>query len=236
MISNLDKNQIFPILKSQIAASEILVLTDNRENVINNYANHNDDNITQQVIPTWNNDDGNVTVQFNDETIDEFNYDEDMHLVFLDREDGVSLERMSIDQNTSDIKNWTSASAASGYGTPGLPNSASSANSLQNSITLESKIISPNGDGNRDFLEVNYTLDASGYVATASIYTDSGQLVEHIFRNQSLSTMGSFSWETTTINGLKASTGIYVIVIEFFNLNGSKFQEKLSFGIAENTR
>ncbi|MFT4566130.1 MAG: hypothetical protein ACI9FN_001084 [Saprospiraceae bacterium] len=233
MIANLDKDQFFPISKSQIESGSLLVLTSNKDNVINNYPSHNATSIVQQSIPTWNNDDDNVAIVLNNEVIDEFDYDENMHLSFLDLEDGVSLERISTIGNTADLDNWTSASATSGYGTPGLPNSTSSQIGSANQIKLFSKIISPNADGDRDELEVTYILDSPGYVASASIYSDSGNLITHVFRNQSLSISGTFSWNAKNNNGISTSTGLYILHIELFNLSGSQFQKKLSFGIAD---
>jgi len=236
LISNLDKDQFFPIQKGQIAAGGIIVLTSDKENIISNYPNHNAMSIYQQSIPTWNNDEDNVAIVLHDEVLDEFNYDENMHLVFLDNEDGVSLERISLEVNSADINNWTSASATSAYGTPGLPNSSVTEIGSSNHISLVDKIISPNGDGDRDVLEVGYTLDTSGYIATASIYNDSGSLIDHVFRNQSLSTQGSFSWNPQGQSSKSATTGLYILHIELFNPSGAKFQEKLSFGISDYLR
>jgi hypothetical protein len=59
------------------------------------------------------------------ELMDELDYDHHWHAPLLSDESGVALERIRTDLPTNQSSNWTSASAPSGYGTPGYKNSES---------------------------------------------------------------------------------------------------------------
>ena len=87
-------------------------------------------------------------------------------------------------------------------------------------INLTSTTFSPDGDGFEDVLLINYTTPQPGYIATIRIFNAKGQLVDKIAQNELLATTGTFKWEGVTTDGQKAPIGIYVLWIEYFNLEG----------------
>jgi hypothetical protein len=75
-------------------------------------------------LPGFNDDEGTVAV-VNDQgnIIDFFSYTDHYHSVFLQDDEGVSLERISFDELTNNPDNWKSANGSAGYATPGYINS-----------------------------------------------------------------------------------------------------------------
>jgi flagellar hook assembly protein FlgD len=57
----------------------------------------------------------------------------------------------------------------------------------------------------------------------AQIYDDRGRLIRSIFTNELLGTSGTFTWDGTTDQQVKASIGVYVLVFEVFSTDGGVF-------------
>ena len=235
ILSNSQNSQQVQLEKApSIKAGAYLVLTKDKDNIITSYPNHDAQSIFEIDIPSFNNDDGNVTLSINDEIIDSFDYDEDLHNAFIDNVDGISLERISLDEATDDPKNWSSASEASGFGTPGLTNSISGSEASDlNTVIASDKTFSPNGDGDKDELKLNYNLDGPGYLGTVKIYDDRGQQIVILINNQILGNSGVVTWDGRTKDGSIAGLGIYIVHISFFNVNGSRFEKKITIGLAD---
>lgn len=168
-------------------------------------------------------DDGGKVVLVNDslEVLDEFSYSAKMHSPFLTDEEGVSLERISIDKPASDPKNWTSAAASAGFATPGLPNSMTGKeNAVESQITVSPEAFSPNGDGFKDQLTIQYQLAKPGYVANVRIFDAVGRLIRYLVKNQLLAQEGNWIWDGTGDSGQKQNIGVYIILAEVFDQNG----------------
>jgi len=173
-------------------------------------------------FPTYA-DDGGKVVLLNDslEVLDEFSYSAKMHSSFLADEEGVSLERISLEKPTNDRNNWASAAASVGFATPGLPNSQTSVEyNIQDKITCEPDAFSPNGDGYNDVLTIHYKMNKPGYVANVRIFDAAGRQVKYLVKNQSQSQEGNWMWEGENDNGRKMNIGIYIILVETFDQNG----------------
>jgi len=155
------------------------------------------------------------------EIIDEFDYLTKMHSPFLADENGVSLERISLQKTTNDCTNWTSAASSVGFATPGLPNSQTeSETQLTDEIIPEPKVFSPNGDGYNDELKIKFSLSKPGYIANVLIFDAIGRQVKHLVKNQSLAQEGSWVWNGKNDDEQRMNIGIYVILVEIFNQEG----------------
>ena len=217
-----------------LEAGAYLVLTPDVQNVVNNYPNNDPSVIHEIAIPSLNNDDGNITLKRGETTIDLYDYDEDHHLTFIDDVDGISLERISLTSETNDPSNWTSASEASGYGTPGLPNSALATSVVdKTNVSLSSKVFSPNGDGDKDVVGVMYEVEGSGYLGTVTIYNDRGQLIRRLTTNEVIGQTGTIDWDGIDDDGNLSDIGIYIVHVSLFNAEGALFEEKLSVGLGD---
>jgi hypothetical protein len=151
--------------------------------------------------------------------IDAFDYTEDLHSNLLNDVDGVSLERVSVEAPTGINANWQSASSASGFATPGKPNSqARQAGEAVTTIIIEPKVFIP-GTPN-SFTTISYKDDQAGSFASVIVYDVEGRVVKQVAQNELLSANGFFTWDGTNENGNKARTGIYVVYFELYNASG----------------
>jgi len=215
-------------------AGAFLVLTSDPQDVILNYPSNDPLAIRSVSIPSLNNDDGNITLTIGALVIDAFDYDESYHQPFIDDVDGISLERISLTGPTNDPSNWSSAAQPVGFGTPGLANSinGTEASEIIN-VELSSKIFSPNSDGDKDVVDIIYEVDNSGYLGTVTIYNDRGQLIKNLSNNEILGLRGVITWDGTGNDNDASKIGVYIIHVSLFNIEGTRFEKKLTVGLGD---
>ena len=179
-------------------------------------------------FPSFSNNEGIVLLLRADSLIiDEFQYRDDMHFTLLNSFDGVTLERVDYSESTNDLSNWHSASQSSGYGTPAYKNSQHAEHPENTEIVkLNPEVFSPDEDGYKDILYIQYVFTEPGYVANIFAYNAKGKLIKRIVQNELLGTEGIFSWDGTDDYNYKASIGIYIIYFEFFDLKGKVIRKK----------
>ena len=225
IISNLAKDEQKSIDQDiDLLPGEYLCFTEDKEFLISTYPTHNADQIVEVDLPSFNNDSGNVSISHssdNNNFIDQFDYDENLHFELLDDTEGVSLERISFSAYSQSSDNWHSSSTTSGFATPGMVNS----NALPTVISdgefeLVEKVFSPNSDGDNDFLIINYKLDKPGYVANVKVFDDEGFEIDQIVSNGLLATEGLITWNGTTSEGSISQIGLYIIIAELFHSDG----------------
>ncbi|MBE0639977.1 MAG: lamin tail domain-containing protein [Bacteroidales bacterium] len=201
-----------------------LVLTTDPDIVMQQYFAENPEAFVKMAsLPQYSNSDGVVILATKGlGLIDRMAYSENMHVPLLTSFKGVSLERINYERPSTDITNWHSAAEDAGYATPGYKNSQfSEAIYIDDPITVDPEIFSPDLDGRDDVLNINYRFDQPGYVATVTIYDSRGRLVRKLVNNELLGSEGTFSWDGITDDNQKAPIGIYVIFFEVFNTAGS---------------
>jgi hypothetical protein len=174
-------------------------------------------------LPSYNNDSGTVYLLYNSEIIDKVSYLDTWHFDLLDDTDGVSLERIDPSGESSGEFNWHSAAEDVGFATPGRINSQYRPVVSNGEISLTTDIFSPDNDGYEDVLQISYELASAGMLGKAQIFDDRGRLVRTIFTNELLGTSGTFSWNGVTDHQVKASIGVYVLVVEVFSTDGGVF-------------
>lgn len=174
-------------------------------------------------LPGFSDDEGTVVLlDTTGKIYDEFTYNKNMHVPFLDDEDGVSLERIDNKRESSQPTNWTSAAASVGYATPTYKNSQQLSLVLgENTLQLQPKTISPDGDGYNDVMNINYKLPQSGYTGSLTIYDEQGRIVKQLFKNEILGTTGTYTWNGENEIGGRANVGLYVFYLEVFNASGN---------------
>jgi len=153
-------------------------------------------------------------------------YDAKMHSAMLNSASGVSLERISPERPAGEVTNWHSAAETAGFGTPGYKNSQFDDGKSDNEITIDPEVFTPDNDGKNDYLNIRYKFDEAGYVANVYIYSSSGKFVRRLANNVTIGTEGAFSWDGKDENNKLSNAGIYVIVVEIFNLQGKTKQYK----------
>lgn len=191
-------------------------------------------NVIRCVLPSFNNKEGKcILVDKQGKRYDQLNYTDKMHFALLDEKHGVSLERIDFNRPSADRSNWTSASSASGFGTPTYRNSQYAAvEGGAELLTISPGVFSPDGDGYNDVVTFSYVLPQPGYAGNLYIYDANGIMVKHLLRNEILGTTGSFSWDGITDRMDKAAIGIYICYFEAYDLEGNISKKKKTFVVA----
>jgi hypothetical protein len=167
--------------------------------------------------PTFDDTEGEVVLMHRDGTvIERFHYYDDYHFVALSDKNGVSLERISRNVTVNQATNWHSAASTVNYATPGYENSMrEELLGGDEEVSLEYTTFTPNNDGDKDVLAINYSLNVQGANVRADIFDATGLLVKNLELNQLVGAeKGTFFWDGTTNDNERALIGMYVVLIE----------------------
>lgn len=210
------------------------VFSTSPENIIINYPDAKEENVVViEKLPKWPDDEGKIMLINPDgNTCQYFHYHQNYHHPLLEKQDGVSLERISYSISENDPNNWHSAAATSGFATPGYINSQASTNGSIDFFNADPKVISPNGDGNNDYTLINYKLNQEGYIGTMSVFDSEGRFIKKICQNQTFGIEGLIKWDGTDENNTRVSTGYYLILLEIFNMAGDRLKLKTSVAVS----
>ncbi len=214
-----------------IAPLSFLAFTSDTAILKTQYLNGVSKNFYQMDLPSFNDDAGSAALVNNKGMVgDYFLYSDQYHSSLLKDKEGVSLERISLTQNSNEPSNWKSASSTSGFATPGYLNSNSRPESLinENAIHVEPEVFSPQRLG-QDFSKINYRFDQSGLVANVKVLDQQGRLIKTISNNETLGFEGFFRWDGDRDDGSKARLGYYLVWVEVFDLTGTvrTFRERV---------
>ncbi|MGB3526825.1 MAG: lamin tail domain-containing protein [Flavobacteriales bacterium] len=210
---------------------QYVAVASNTVDVLANYPLGRADRMLQASLPSYVNGSGTVVFQAaNGDTLDLFNYSDDLQFALLKSVDGVSLERVDPDRPTSDNSNWHSAAAAVNFATPGYQNSQyAPAPEAKGTITIDPAIFSPDNDGHQDLLTITYEFDEPGFVGTIKVFDLAGRDIRTLMNNELLGTSGSLSWDGLMDGNELARIGPYVIYMEAYDLAGNveKFRKSV---------
>lgn len=182
-------------------------------------------------MPNYPDDEGVVILYRQDLTVlDQVAYSEDWHFDLLDDEDGVSLERISVSEESQDENNWNSASQQVGFATPAYMNSSTTEIQLGDEVTITPEVFSPDGDGFEDFMVISYTLEDAGFVGNVRIFDAMGREMIHLVQNETLGLEGFYKWDGVDRNGERVRSGLYIVLVDLFDLNGD--QKKIKREVA----
>jgi hypothetical protein len=172
-------------------------------------------------LPSFPDDNGTIVfLNRQDSIIDELAYSEKWHFSLIADPSGVALERINYDLVTQDNNNWTSASSASGYGTPGDVNSQYHDRLNTNDEIVMPYLFSPDNDGLNDIELIQFKMKEPGFVANTIIYDLSGRKVRYLIKNESPGLSAFYKWDGLDEKSRPLPQGIYILVTEMFNLNG----------------
>lgn len=183
-------------------------------------------------MPSLPDDEGSVVLLDSlGNILDEMHYSDGQQHPLLKSHEGISLERLSVSQPSSDQANWHSASSES-MATPGYANSQSQPGSGVGEWTIEPRTFTPNLDGDRDFTSVVYKLQEAGYTATLLVLDAAGYVVRHLAEQTLLGSEGQWIWDGTDDQARVLQTGYYLIYAELVHPNGKvkKFRETVAIG------
>lgn len=214
-----------------ISPGEYFVITSDPFILKDHYPLGKEDQFIQSSLPIFSDDQGSVAITSESGlVIDYFYYDKSYHSKFIKDEDGVSLERISVVENTNEPSNWTSASSTIGFATPGYINSIFRPDSILSvgEVSIEPTVFSPFATGS-NFSQINFNFDQTGFVANIKIVDQQGRLIKTIANNATLGFNGFFRWDGDYDDGTRARAGYYIVWFEVFNAYGllKTFRERV---------
>ncbi|MBL0340239.1 MAG: gliding motility-associated C-terminal domain-containing protein [Bacteroidetes bacterium] len=217
-----------------IFPDEFLVITENSSVVASQYYSSYPFHFLQiNQLPGMNIDEGHIAIIAGGQRIDEFKYNKSYHFELLNNTKGISLEKINPTFNSMDASSWHSASTVAGFATPGFKNSQFSELGIaQKNASVTPEIFTPNNDGKDDFVTFSIVSGSPGYISNIWIYNVSGQVIFTQNKNNLSGTSEIFTWDGVGDDGTLAPFGIYIALLEVFNLKGAIQKYKLPFVVA----
>jgi hypothetical protein len=208
------------------------VFSPNPEEIVANYAQVIYERVHQQELPALPNESG--TAVLNDGSgllIDSVSYDEAWHFAYLNNVEGIALERISPYNAATSPANWASASAQHNYGTPGYVNSQKTSLQAQGKLSLEPRVIVPDGDGQDDFTTI-LLVEPDNALVTIRIFNLQGMALRILANNELLGGNSYFTWDGTDQQGHIVPLGHYLIQAELIFTEGRTdiYREKIVVG------
>lgn len=204
-------------------------ITSDKSDIVARYAPIEPSRIFENALPRLDDASGNISItSFQGSVLDiieSFDYDEDLHSGFLADDNGVSLERISFNISAGDNSNWASGVQATGFGTPGYQNAQVITDpniSLGDFYDILNPTFSPDQDGFKDFMQIQFNLDKADYLGNIKIYDDRGRIVQDLLPNQVLASNIIVNWDGTVSDNTVARMGIYVLRIELLSPSGDR--------------
>ena len=215
-------------------SKEYAVLTKNTENIKTNYfCKYPLQLVSCSNLPTFSNTGGTIFLYNQSlQLIDKIEYSAKMHHPLLTSENGVALERIYPDQPTSDAKNWTSAAATVGFGTPTYQNSQYRDFERRDRCLAYPEVFSPDGDGFDDFCTVSLFLEDAECIGSVVIYNTFGQKVRTLCNHEILGTEAYFVWDGLNDAQQRLETGTYVVLLDYKSPEGKRKQLKTAVVLA----
>jgi gliding motility-associated-like protein len=166
-------------------------------------------------------------------TIDRFQYDENMHYPLLTSVSGVSLERVSFDRETQNVNNWKSAAESYGFATPGYQNSQFSNNdTYEDVLKIVPEVFSPNQSGIADYVEIHCLFEEIENRVTITVFDRNGNLIKTIANNQICALNEVFLWDGVSDKNYRVPPDLYIVKMEYWNLNTKRKIIKKTVGVA----
>ena len=184
-------------------------------------------------LPSYTNSSGVIFLNnksFN--IIDRFQYSEKMHYPLLTSVAGVSLERVSFERETQNENNWKSAAESYGFATPGYQNSQFSNNSaFADRLKIVPEVFAPNQSGFADYVEIHCGFEVPENRVTINIFDRSGNLIKTIANNQICALNEVFLWDGVSDKNYRVPSDLYIVKMEYWNLNAKRKTIKKTVGI-----
>ena len=87
-------------------------------------------------------------------------------------------------------------------------------------MVFSSSKITPDNDGNEDFLTIMLNLTGNGNVVSVMVFDETGNYVRKIATNLFAGAEASVIWDGTADDGSLVKTGIYIILITLYDDTG----------------
>ena len=153
------------------------------------------------------------------ESIDRVVFSEKSHSPYLADHEGVSLNRKYWQGDAIRDHHWESSTKAENYASPGrvIVRETSSSEVLWKP---DPEYFTPNGDGDKDAVDLAYNFEQAGYWAQVFIFDHSGVLQRELESGAVVSQQGSFLWKGENERGELCPSGIYMAVLRYLDEHG----------------
>lgn len=152
--------------------------------------------------------------------VDQMNVDDDFHHPLAPTTVGVSLEKRRPEMLSRLAGSWTSCADLRG-GTPGRPNSVTPGSSISENLLASPNPFSSDPGSNRGPTLITWTQPFEQAVARLVVFTPNGEHVRELLNAVFIARSGSVAWNGMDTNGLRASRGLYVVVLECVDASSS---------------
>jgi hypothetical protein len=206
-----------------IVPGSYYAVTSGKEALLRRYASSDPENIFElPSLPSMPDDRGHLLLLSRTlKVVDEAIYSDKLHNPLLSGHEGISLEKVRPDLNSSLSTSWLSASEEAGWATPGIVNSVFVSSPPENDqVTLSSKRITPDNDGVEDALVLDVNSPDPGNVVTVTVFDESGGLVRKLRENFFAEKKASVVWDGSESDGSLVQSGIYILLVEIYNDKG----------------
>jgi hypothetical protein len=189
--------------------------------------------ILMKKMPTLINSGSRIKLLRDDKKVVEMiNYYPNIHHSIIEDIQGVSLERLSPEASGLNPYNWHSASSDADYMTPAAPNSQKSITESECDVTINKKIITPDGNGIDDGLIISYCMNKPGYMGVITVFDTDGNECYRLGMGVLLGTEGTFRFDGRSDNGNPLPTGNYILFFYAYTKEGETYKAKRTFAIA----
>ena len=212
-----------------LAPGQLCVFSPEPADILSRYQVPQPSRLFDAALPSWDDMSDNVSILSGGIVIDSLTYSSDWHLPVIADQNGVSLERVSAISPSTIPSNWHSASSVSGYGTPTGVNSQNInlTGETKPPFTVVNPQFSPNEDGYKDYLALNFLLESGEEIGSVWIYDLEGREIISLISNESLGTSAIVQWDGRNEEQVLADMGIYVIFVQLWDAAGNvrEYQE-----------
>ncbi len=216
-----------PLPQMLMAPGGYLVLTKDSQAVTGFYPLSVAHSFIPVNLPAFPDDEGRVVlVNKRSDTLDFFYYNQSMHHPLLESKEGVSLERVNAHDLSQWTGNWQSASTSSGGATPGYVNSQAGFSKEEGWLAIEPHSISPGTSGYRNHATIRYALPKPGGSIRLDIFSLQGNWICTLQPSGPSDAHGLCTWNGMDANLQPVSTGLYLIIAEFFHPEGDHLKTK----------
>ncbi|MBE3087071.1 MAG: lamin tail domain-containing protein [Bacteroidetes bacterium] len=216
-------NTMISDVKRCIMPGSYYAITIDKEKITGRYFSSEPEYLFEiRSLPSMSDNEGHL-ILYNRELdrIDEVFYNEKMHYSLLSGYEGVALEKIRPENKSEEAINWHSASESAGWGTPGAQNSVFvELPATSDKVVFSSSKITPDNDGNEDFLMIRFSLTGNGNVVSVMVFDETGNYVKKIATNMLAGPEASVTWDGTADDGSPVNTGIYIIFINLYDDTG----------------
>jgi hypothetical protein len=220
-LANADNQELISTNNLLLYPNSYKVFTSDGLILKSEYPQSDEENFFETDLPSMNDDEGFISIRDSSGNIlDVLNYSEKWHSQLLKDEEGVSLERISLAEQSNSSTNWRSGVKSTGFATPGYANANSyESGILDEAVKIEPEIFEPIY-GQPSFTQIRYQFDQPGFTANVKVFDAQGREIKTIANNEIVASDGFFMWDGDRNDGTKARIGYYTVWFQIFNTSG----------------